>query len=205
MLSRVVTNLVRDALNDSALVTWTDADLIKYLNNAVLAIVTIRPDASYVTESITLAAGTRQSLPANRRRLIRVIRNASGGESIRKIDKDILDTLDPDWHQTTGSVVKEYAYNEKSPKEFWVYPGVTGSVDVDITCTSIPATVSDLDADDFPLDDSYSPAAVEHMLYQAWGGDDESTPTYAKSAQRLNNFYSILGQKTQTDVGMADQ
>jgi len=201
MLANVVTNLARDALNDWAKVVWTDAHLLTYLNDATLAIVNMRPDANSVIANVALAAGSLQSLPTGGRRLFDITHNVTGGESIKRTDRSVLDLMNPEWRSVEATIVRAYVYDERTPKQFWVYPSIPSgqTPSVEIQYASAPAVVTDVDADDFPLDDSYAPAAVEWILYRAWSQDDTS-PNYNLAQQKYQSFFSMLGQKVQADA-----
>lgn len=205
MLSNVVTNLARDALNDWAKVVWTDADLLNYLNDATLAIVNVRPDANSVIANVALVAGSRQSLPASGRRLFDITHNVAGGESIKETQRDVLDMMNPEWRSVESTIIRAYVYDDRTPKQFWVYPSVPSgqTPSVEIVYSAHPTVVTDLGADDFPLDDSYAPAAVEWILYRAWSQDDESSPNYQRAQAKYQTFISLLGSKTQADTVMS--
>ena len=49
--------------------------------------------------------------------------------------------------------------------------------------------------DTFPLNDSYSVAIQEWMLYSLWGGDDEQSPNYTKGLKRYESFLICLVSK----------
>ena len=67
---------------DTSNIRWTAAELILWLNDAQREIALVKPDATATNTHITLATGTKQSIPAGGNRLRKVIRNmsaASGG------------------------------------------------------------------------------------------------------------------------------
>lgn len=201
MLSRAVTNIARVLLGDDNLTTWSDAVLLQYLNDAVLAILQVRPDANAVIEDMTLATGTKQSLPTGGLRLLDVIRN-TGGASIRRTVRSTLDTLSPNWGQSTAAAVKEFVFDERIPKQFYVNPGAATTFQIEICYSKLPTLVADLDADNFPLDDIYSSAAAEWILYRCWSGDSENTPNYQRANAKHKAFFDLLGVKTQADIAV---
>ena len=66
---------VRAVLQDTTSVRWPDSELIEWINDAQHEIALIKPDATAVNESIPLVGGTKQSVPSNALRLLRVVRN----------------------------------------------------------------------------------------------------------------------------------
>lgn len=203
-----VINQVRQKLNDPSKVTWSDTVLINALNEALQALVSYRPDAASYTAMMLLVAGTRQTLPSDGVRLLKVIRNkgASGlsdaGRAIRKTDMLVQDALLPDWHLTNGqTVIDEYFYDPLQPKEFYVYPPapVSPQIGIDISYVRVLPTIS-ATTDTFPVDDYFAPAIQEWMLYSIWGSDDEQSPNYGAAQGHLQTFFSLLQVKSNSDV-----
>ena len=145
MQCSIVLAQVRYALNDPSAATWTDSThLIPALNDALRALVSVRPDAASSTEVKLLTAGTRQTIPTDGVRLIDVIRNAgedglsSTGRTVRRVSLDALNASMPTWHAATGQTeIREYAYDERSPREFWVYPPVASSPTIGVLLTHV--------------------------------------------------------------------
>ena len=55
---------IRNVLQDTTNVRWTDIELRDYINDAQREIVNLRPDSSATTSNIALVAGTKQTLPS---------------------------------------------------------------------------------------------------------------------------------------------
>ena len=141
-----VIDRVQVTLQDTTGVRWPVAnELVLWVNDAQREIALFKPDASAQNETITLVAGTKQSIPSNGNRLLGVVRNmsaASGGtgsRSIRLVEREVLDAQTPTWHDPASSgdaahsaVVKHYVYDDSNPRNFYVYPGVAGDAYVEI-------------------------------------------------------------------------
>ena len=203
-----VINQVRQKLNDPSKVTWSDTVLINALNEALQALVSYRPDAASYTAMMLLVAGTRQTLPSDGVRLLKVIRNkgvsglSDAGRAIRKADMLVQDALLPDWHLTNGqTVIDEYFYDPLQPKEFYVYPPapVSPQIGIDISYVRVLPTIAQV-TDTFPVDDYFAPAIQEWMLYSIWCGDDEQSPNYGAAQGHLQTFFSLLQVKSNSDV-----
>lgn len=208
MQCSIVLAQVRYALNDPPAATWTDSThLIPALNDALRALVSVRPDAASATEVKLLTAGTRQTIPADGVRLIDVIRNAgedglsSTGRAVRRVSMDALNASMPTWHAATGQTeIREYAYDERSPREFWVYPPVASSPTIGVLLTHVKKLAAISSASDtFPVDDFFAPAVQAFMLYRLWGGDDESSPNYQAAQAQFSAFRDLLGLKSGAD------
>ncbi len=203
-----IINQVRQKLNDPNAVTWSNSVLINALNEALQALVSYRPDAASYTAMMLLVAGTRQTLPSDGVRLLKVIRNkgvsglSDAGRAIRKSNMLVQDALLPDWHLTNGQVViDEYFYDPLQPKEFYVYPPapVSPVIGIDISYVRVLPTITET-TDTFPVDDYFAPAIQEWMLYSIWGSDDEQSPNYGAAQGHLQTFFSLLQVKSNSDV-----
>ena len=208
MQCSLVINQVRQKLNDPSAVTWSNTVLINALNEALQALVSYRPDAASYTAMMLLVAGTRQTLPSDGVRLLKVIRNkgvsglSDAGRAIRKADMLVQDALLPDWHLTNGqTVIDEYFYDPLQPKEFYVYPPapVSPQIGIDISYVRVLPTIT-ATTDTFPVDDYFAPAIQEWMLYSIWGSDDEQSPNYGAAQGHLQTFFSLLQVKSNSDV-----
>ena len=49
---------VQDTLQDTTSVRWSEAELLRYLNDAQREVVNLRPDASALTANVQLSTGT---------------------------------------------------------------------------------------------------------------------------------------------------
>lgn len=144
---------VQRVLQDTTGVRWpVDEELVLWVNDAQREIALLKPDASAVNETLTLVAGTKQSIPTNGNRLLKVVRNVVGtapSSSIRLVDGNILDSQTPDWHNANvggdaahSTTIKHYIYNDSNPRNFYVYPGALGAtVKVDIIYSANPTDV----------------------------------------------------------------
>lgn len=207
-----VIDRVQAVLQDTSGVRWpVAAELVLWVNDAQREIALLKPDATATNETITLATGTKQSIPTGGNRLLRVVRNmsaASGGtgkRSVRLVAREILDAQTPDWHDpsVTGdashtNLVKHYVYDEQNPRNFYVYPGVSGNAYLEIVYSANPATVTA--SDNLSVGDIYANAVMNYVLYMAYMKDAE----FAGNAQRAGGHYQIfaaqVGGKGQIDA-----
>jgi len=194
-----VIDRVEKVLQDTTNIRWPEAELVLWVNDAQREIALLKPDASAVNATITLATGTKQGIPSAGNRLLRVIRNmsaASGGtgkRSVRLVDREILDAQTPDWHDPSVSgdaahtgTVKHYVYDEQNPRNFYVYPGVSGNAYLEIVYSTNPTTVTASDNLDIP--DIYANAIMNYVLYMAYMKDTE----YAGNQQRASSHYQLF-------------
>jgi len=199
---------IRDTLQDTTGVRWLDAELLRYMNDAQREIVNLRPDAAADHANVQLATGTEQAIPDVGLRLIKVVRNmsAAGGSAtgkrvIRIVDREILDSQEPNWHDPTVTgdaahvaIVKHYVFDEDDPRKYYVYPGVSGNAYVEIVFSRSPTDFANTSSAVSYLDDIYANAIIDYVLYRAYMKDAE----FAGNAQRASSHYQLFaGSVTQ--------
>ena len=192
---------IEDTLQDTTNVRWSEAELLRYINDAQREIVNLRPEASADHANVQLSTGTEQAIPDVGLRLIKVVRNmsaaggsATGKRTIRIVEQEILDTLEPDWHDPTvtgeaahTTTVKHYVFDEDDPRKYYVYPGVAGNAYVEIVFSRTPTDLANTSATLY-IDDIYANAVIDYALYRAYMKDAE----FAGNAQRANNHFQLF-------------
>ena len=198
---------VEDTLQDTTNVRWSEAELIRYVNDAQREIVNLKPDTSADHANVQLAAGTEQSIPTVGLRLINVVRNmsaagssATGKRAIRLVNVDILNTHDPDWHDPSvtgtsahGTEIKHFVFDEDDPKKYYVYPGVSGNAFVEIIFSRNPTDLAS-GSDVIQVDDIYANAIVNYVLFRAYMKDAEYAGSLQRSGTHYQLFTASLGQ-----------
>jgi len=207
-----VIDRIQVTLQDTTGIRWPVVnELVLFINDAQREIALLKPDATAVNTTITLVAGTKQDIPAAGNRLLRVVRNMSaasngtGARSIRLVSREILDAQTPSWHDPSVSgdaahtnIVKHYVYDEQNPRNFYVYPGVSGNSYVEIVYSANPATVAQ--NGNLGVPDIFANAIADYALFRAYTKDAE----YAGNNQRASTHYALFVNsvtgKAQIDV-----
>lgn len=189
-------------LVDPLWLRWSKSELIDYYNDAINAVIIIRPDAGRSDETFTCAAGARQELPAGALRLLEVIR-VTGGRGVMPIRREQLDYQFPDWYSRTG-VAERYIFDTKNPRVFYVFPGAVAGAQLEISVSRLPdaATIADMAPAAnraFSLEELYINPVLEWILFRAFGKDAESGANAQLSSQHYQTFVDLLGVKSQTD------
>lgn len=203
------TNIATDAsaiAKDENQVVWVAADMLRWVNDAQRAVCLVRSDAYTNQATVTLVAGTRQSITG--RRLVRVLSNASdsggtivaGSKAPRTVDFQDLLNADRDWMTgNTGTSVREVAYDEREPTKFWVNPGSDGSSRfLNVLQSELPTDLTAL-TDPIVLSDIYAPAMVEWVLYRMFSYDSEVTPNIQRAQSHFTAFFNLLNVKMRSD------
>ena len=197
-------------LQDTTSVRWPSTELQLWLNDAYRDIVNLRPDSNTQTATYTCQAGARQHLTTafpTALRLIAVVRNMYSGSSlgaVRLIDRQVLDDQRRTWYsETAADTIQHYMFDPRLPKEFLVYPPATTNAQLEVAYSSVPTahalSESELNntatAETIRVDDSFSGAILDYILYRAYSKDAE----YAANAQRavghFQAFQGALGAK----------
>jgi hypothetical protein len=194
---------IQDSLQDTTGVRWTEAELLRYINDAQREVVNLKPAAAADHSNVQLVTGTEQSIPDVAMSLIKVVRNmsatgssATGKKAIRLVDEDILNSIEPDWHDPTvtgdaahGSVVKHYIFDPEDPRRFYVYPGVKSGSNayVELVTARNPTDLSATSSTIY-IDDVYGNALVDYVLYRCYLKDSE----FAGNSQRAQQHYQLF-------------
>ena len=194
---------IQDSLQDTTGVRWTEAELLRYINDAQREVVNLKPAAAADHSNVQLATGTEQVIPDVAMSLIKVVRNmsatggsATGKKAIRLVDEDILNSIEPDWHDPTvtgdaahGSVIKHYMFDPDDPRRFYVYPGVKSGLNayVELITSRSPTDLSATSSTIY-IDDIYGNALVDYVLFRCYMKDSE----FAGNAQRASQHYQLF-------------
>jgi hypothetical protein len=208
-----VIDRVQATLQDTTGVRWPVVnELVLWINDAQREIALLKPDASAKNLTIALEEGTKQTIPSDGNRLLKVVRNMSalvdgvGRRAVRLVSREVLDAQTPDWHDPliTGdaahtSVIKHYVYDEANPRNFYVYPGVSGSASyIEIVYSANPNTVAQGDSLDIP--DIYANAVMNYVLYMAYMKDAEYAGNSSRASSHFQIFQAAITGKGQIDA-----
>ena len=207
ILASALISRISETVQDESNVVWTVSQALSWLNDAQLQIVLQRPDASILNHSVTLVPGTKQAITGLR--FMSAVRNmgvdgSTPGRAIRLVERGIKDDFDPDWHtETAATEVKEYIFDARLPKEFYVSPPVHASTVVQIEVSEAVnptdiATTSDV----ITLEDIYSPIMIEWAIYRCLAREAEETPNIQRAAMHFQNFFTMLGVKMNPDIAI---
>lgn len=192
-------------LQDAEYVRWTKEEMLDWLSEAQIAIART-PGAYPITRVVQLQHGTRQFLPEDGWHLITITRNFDGNkprEPVRLVTRHLLDACVPHWHMLPEfPLVENYTYDDRTPKEFYVFPPNDGYGAVEIVYSGIPAEVTSED-DELVLDDTYIPAIVSYVIYRAnckesdYSAGVQSAAAYFQAyGAELNNSHQARGLLT---------
>ena len=182
-------------LQDTTGVRWPANELVDWLNDGQREVVMLHPQAGAVTETVTLdGSDSLQRIPSSGVQFLRLVRNING-RAIRQVDRDILDSQIPGWHNVTGNEVKHYVYDPMDQRVFYVYP--KASVAVELVYARAPSTSSA--GGGLSIPDVYANAVLDYVLYRAYSKDAEATANANLAEAHLRRFNESLGLKLAVD------
>lgn len=198
-------------LQDNGALRWTPIELRDWLNEAMRSIVLMKPNARSGVVDLTLAAGTRQTLPAEYTLLSQVLHNveANGtpGMAIRTvISRTLLDAQIPGWNNPTvmpySAVVKLVMQDPMTPRDFYVVPGAIANTRVaaivGMQAVDIPVQTGGnaLDLDAYTtvvqMEDQYQGILLDLILFRAFSKDSASPDAAQRSSNHLTQATNQL-------------
>lgn len=205
---KTILDQARHTLVDTDKTFWIEEELAGWYNAAILAVIAARPDAHAKQLVLNCVLGTLQQLPADALRLIRVLRNEGADKrSITEMDMALMDSSRPDWHSQAApvGVAQHYIYDQRDPKNFYLYPAVAAATKVLISYSYVPPqiTPAQVPTAQMPIDDVYYNPVLDYILFRGFskvgkfvqGGD-------GRARMHLISFNEALGIKMQADQAM---
>lgn len=201
ILASAVVSTVRTTLVDADAVGWSDDELLQYLNEAQRAVVLLKPDANAISVEITLAAGTRQALPADGVAVFDLEFNVASGRRITLVDKEVLDETNRFWPAATRVVdVEHWCADPRERTAFVVTPPNDGTGEVLAVYGAVPEA---LEAEDpIGLGDHYEPVLIQLTLARAYAKNTQRQDL-AKSTAAMQAATTMLGIGSQGQVAVA--
>jgi len=186
-------------LQDITKVRWTEPELLEWLNDGQREIVNLRPDANPKNIAVVMVTGTKQNIPATGIRLIDIVRNMgtdglTPGRGVRIVDREVLDSQLPDWHASTPAAEsKHYCFDARDPKQFYVYPPqpAVSPGFLELVYSEAPADI--LIGAVITIDDVYSNAILDYIMYRAYSKDAEYAANPARATSHYQAFALSLG------------
>lgn len=226
---------VQAILQDDAGIRWPSSELLLWISDAQREICLLKPDAGAVNGVVKLRRNTTKQTMSGieltggnavaGNRLLRVVRNihttdfadntgTGAGRSIRLVDRRILDSQFPDWHDpsasagtdaafiSTGGNIINYVFDEVDPETFYVFPGVASSQDVyiEIVYSKVPADVTST-SDTIDIPDIYANAITDYVCYRAFTKESDYAANAQRAAAHYNSFVTAISTKQAGDVG----
>ena len=213
---------------------WTSRELVSWLSDGQRAIAKYVPTSCSRVDAIKLQPGTKQSIDSvtaanivpgdgssavdvQGNALQSVLRNMGSdgntpGKAIRIIDRETLDVSDPNWHTATGTAVSQYVYDPRTPKIFYVSPGVpaNGNVWAEISWLTDPVAIDPAgsyawDGNNttvISIDDKFTDDLVNYILARAYMKDAEAASNASIAASAAQMFVTSINAQAAAITGV---
>ncbi|MEY5145610.1 MAG: hypothetical protein RL745_979 [Actinomycetota bacterium] len=206
MLASDITSRAALVLQDDGNVRWTTSELYKWISDGQRVIALVRPDSCAKNETLTLVAGTRQTIPATGIRLLDVIRNINAnntpGRVVRIVDRESLDAQDYNWHNAAAGPTINFTQDNRDPDHFYVYPPAAAGQKLEILYSANPTEVTS-GGQTLSVNDIYAEPLFNYVLYRAYSKDAEFGGNAALAQGYVSMFNALLGLKTSKDFAFS--
>lgn len=198
-----INDRLSNILNDVDMIRYPHSERIDWMNEAIVAIANRQPESQTVTAYLQLDSGSKQTLPEGGVKVLEVRNNlAGGGEEGQAITQTTLTEMDaaaPGWRTgTRKDVVRQFMFDDRDPKQFWVWPPVNGGTIIDIAYLRLPPRITESDPY-LPIPDEFAEAVLNFVAYRCTLKDSE----YANgntAAGFYQAFLAALGQKEESEM-----
>lgn len=186
-----------------------EAENIGIFNNCIRTMINLAPKIHSETESVRMAAGVLQFLPAKGFELVDIPFNmgADGnvpGVMVRETTLKIMADLYPQWNTDPVSAeIEHFMKDDNEERRFYVYPPVTDQTQVWVLVqmSTLPTpVVYDVDGDwrllTIPVEDQYINAIHNGMLYLYFDDDSDNPGNTPRSQNFYQRFMTALQIET---------
>ncbi|MGF1727071.1 DUF6682 family protein [Photobacterium nomapromontoriensis] len=184
---------VSELLVDTNHVRWSKPELIRYINDALAAVIMRRPSLT-ATHDIVAVSQNPIELPDDAYSLLSV--ELLGDYRGQYTPIETLNRFYPTWRTDEG-VPQCWTQHADEHLRFWVYPAPQDPVSVAFTYSKA-ITVS-ADSDVIPLTVVYVGILIDFVLFRAFGKDAENASEASKSTMHFQSFAVAMGDKNAMD------
>lgn len=196
-----IINRVAKELIDDGFVYWSKDEHICNMNDAISAILFVKPEATRKTTEIDVKkAQSRVELPADAYTILSV--NQVDEIGVQFIAMSELDRLYPDWRNMTDTPSNWTKYDNEDTS-FWLFPAPDANAKVEIDYSRFIRVESMNDT--LILPDAYEPMIYDYMLYRAYSKGANNESTMARANLHLRSFELLLKGKSNIDVRVRQQ
>lgn len=212
----VIQSVVLDTLQDPTSKKWPVDQLVRYLNDGQGVVATIRPDAFIDLHTMTLAAGSRQTLPDGYLKLIEPVGNHAGRSiSVPAGGTRLMDAQMPGWRQSPQkSTILHVFYDERDLLHFDTWPPAEASTEIDLKLLKAPTPIeepgadtdwTDVNGDLSVVDDLLALALKDYVLFRCYMKDAQHAAQSARASTHAQLFASALGVEVQVLLATGPQ
>jgi len=187
---------VRELVQDTttAYLRYSDAFLLRKLNQAMKRFAIIRPDLFAAYSPLVCAGGSMQVAPADSIRLMDVI-DASDGSAVKEVSPDAVDLMLPQWANGEPGTAKNWVRYGQDPNRFYLYPPAVPGDTLTILYARTPVKLN-ATGDVVPVDDVYFPVVIDCTTWLVESIDAESV-TSGRAKTFKDSFIEMISASLQ--------
>lgn len=187
---------------------WSEPELLAWLEEAVGALASLRPDVFTETVTMPLAAGTRQATPDGFLQVLRVLSTSvtEGGpsRSLTRFDIRSMSAARPTWRNDPPGQARQFALVADLDVFYLYPPQPTPPHFAEIEAVVVP-DVPRPDAEGYAtaeldIDERFRRVLVDYVLYRTYA-KDLAAPGHS---QRSGEHYQAFMQGTMSNYAMPD-
>lgn len=197
---------ILDESNDE----YSEQNMLDLYHLTIKEIIHLVPRSHTDSRILKMAPSTRQVCPADGVELVDVIQNfgtdgVTAGPAIRETTLDVMRALLPGWEaDPPADVTQHFIRLPESKVSFLIYPRSTGNNYLLTRVTTIPAKVlwdagGDWKLAIIPIDDTFSHAIINGMVYIAFDDDSDTPGNTPRSQLYYQRFLQDLGIRLQKE------
>lgn len=187
--AQTVVDTARVTLLDAAKRSWSDAELLGYLNSGIEQACGTLLDIYVIAADVPLNTGVRQALPAGGLVLIDVIHNTNGG-AVTQAALSELSRTQPTWAADANSADTKYLMlDPRAPATFYVYPSASSGASAELLYGAVPATL--ILSDTVPISPAFNTALWAYILGMAYAKNSKKQDL-AKSQGYMGLYTQVL-------------
>lgn len=174
---------------------YSDAFLLRFVNQTLKRMVMLRPDLFALIGDIPTTADTvLQALPADSMRLIEIFQ-VKDGSAVTEASRDMLDQMAPNWVSDPAGTPVNFMRHVRNANRFFLYPRPTAGIVLVGEYAQTPEDYAISDTIDL-LSDAYFTAVVDGTVYLAESVDDEHVNS-GRAKLFQDSFFATLGASLQ--------
>lgn len=191
LTAATVTDRARSTLLDQSGVSWTDSELVSYINGAMTQIVALKPDALPKRITITLVSGAPQTIPSDGVLFMGAPVNSAGGSVTMHSFEEFV-RVHPTWGADTAGAPRCVLFDPRLPTGFYVYPRALAGDTLVIWYGALPDRVASTGGT-IDLPDYYETALWAYVCALAYAKNSKRQD-FAKSDEMMKLFMqSVAG------------
>ena len=174
-------------LNDDG-VTYARADLLRYANDALDAMLLLAPHLFHETGELSCVDGeTIQAISFDDAHALASVVRVKNGNALNMFDKATMDMYRPGWHQDPAGPARGWCPDASgNPMRFYIWPKAPANQILEVVYVRVPKEYGETEETGLPA--TYAGAIADFIVASAESRDDE----HANSGRAVMFFNKFM-------------